>query len=68
MWVLTREINQYEQDGEYYVQAFLEKPSEQELSEFVPKGSEAWVHSGGGRQDSPYRGLDNEWFHLREVH
>jgi hypothetical protein len=48
MWVLTREINQYEQDGEYYVQAFLDKPSEQELSEFVPKGSEKWVCSGGG--------------------
>ena len=68
MWVLTREINQYEQDGEYYVQAFLDKPSEKELSEFVPTRSVGWVLSGGGRQNSPYTGLDNEWFYLREVH
>ena len=62
MWVLTREINQYDQDGENYVQAYFEKPNEQELLEFVPKSEVKWVLGGGGRRE-----LEQEWFFLRRV-
>lgn len=31
VWVLTREINAYEQDGEYFVKVFPAKPSWEDL-------------------------------------
>ncbi len=29
LYVLTRDINEYNQDGEYFVKVFAEKPSKQ---------------------------------------
>ena len=73
VWVLTREINEYDQDGEYFEAVFAKKPTVKKLAEAL-KGKihisdimEALVlceHilSCGGRQ-----GVEHTWFNLREV-
>ena len=63
VWILTREINQYDQDGEYFVAVFGEKPHHTELTDKgVPQNRLRHVLNGGGRVLPEY-----EWFHLREV-
>jgi hypothetical protein len=63
VWNLTREINEYDQDGEYYVKTFIEKPTcEMLLSLDVPKYLINHVLNGGGRQE-----FEDEWFYLREI-
>lgn len=70
-WVLTREVNDYNQDGEYFVAIFDKKPSISELIDFfngdMVSGISAkellkWVihvHEGGGRRAS-----EDEWYML----
>ncbi len=61
VWILTREINQYDQDGEYFVAVFGQKPTHQELTALgVPQNRLRHVLNGGGRKDA-----ENEWFFLR---
>ncbi len=63
VWVLTREINQYDQDGEYFVAVFENKPHHTQLSvNGVPQNRLKHVLDGGGRV-----GIENEWFFLREI-
>lgn len=74
VWVLTREINQYDQDGEYFVCVFAEKPSTQKLAEVMQKQDHGatdvmeavafleHLRAGGGR-----RKYEDTWFHLKEV-
>ena len=63
VWVLTREINQYDQDGEYFEAVFLEKPNYAKLKPFgIPDDMMRWVMDGGGR-----KGVEDEWWYLREV-
>lgn len=63
IWVLTREINQYDQDGEYFVSAWNEKPTHQTLKLFgVPENRLRHVLNGGGRV-----GSENEWFFLKKL-
>ncbi len=62
MWILTREINQYDQDGEYFVDAWFDKPSHLQLTELgIPQNRLRHVLDGGGRV-----GYEYEWFYLRE--
>lgn len=62
VWVLTREINQYDQDGEYFVAVFAEKPHHALLTACgVPTNRLNHVLKGGGRVRA-----ENEWFYLRE--
>jgi hypothetical protein len=62
IWVLTREINQYDQDGEYFVEVFRDKPTHQQLTaNGVPTDRLRHVLNGGGREDFEY-----EWFWLRQ--
>ena len=62
IWVLTREINQYDQDGEYFVDAWQEKPTHVILTNLgVPQNRLRHVMNGGGRV-----GTEDEWFYLRE--
>lgn len=62
IWVLTREINEYDQDGEYFVAAWNEKPTHQMLTELgVPQNSLRRVLNGGGRVE-----FEHEWFYLKE--
>lgn len=65
IWVVTREINQYDQDGEYFESAFITKPTPEQL---MPVTSANLVYckwladTGGGRRD-----CESEWYHLREI-
>jgi hypothetical protein len=62
IWILTREINEYDQDGEYFVDAWLEKPTHQILTAAgVPQNRLRHVLNGGGRV-----GFEYEYFYLRE--
>lgn len=75
VWVLTREINAYEQDGEYFVAVWEKKPSLEQLAHHfghvqggqsgnVMKALAFLMHieKGGGRQ-----AVEGEWFNLRHV-
>lgn len=65
MWIVTREINQYDQDGEYFVAAYYKKPGFQQLRKLLEDESDVTIGklaSGGGRQNK-----EDEWFWLREV-
>lgn len=62
VWVLTREINQYDQDGEYFVAVFGEKPTEADLLANGVFSAETAKHvlNSGGRINT-----ENEWWYLR---
>ena len=71
IWVLTREINQYDQDGEYFVAVFAGKPDEPQLASALGCAtplSDAGRHlvehilKGGGRQST-----EDQWYFLREA-
>ena len=63
VWVVTREINEYNQDGEYFVAAFKSKPTFQQLKKLL-NGDDVTIDKltrGGGRQGTEY-----EWYNLLE--
>lgn len=64
MWIITREINQYDQDGEYFVSAFIDKPTMEQITDCIGCNKEYGSHllNGGGRIDK-----ENEWYYLREI-
>lgn len=68
MWILTCEVDGYDQRGKYFVAAFLEKPSKDALRDVLKWYGDATdalldhVLAGGGRLDS-----DNLWYFLKEV-
>lgn len=60
VYVLTRDINEYNQDGEYFVKVFAEKPSKQQLLDVgVPEDQ-----AKGLLQDKEFTGDAYECFHL----
>jgi hypothetical protein len=61
IWVLTREINEGNQDGEYFVDAWTEEPTPQMLLDSgVPENRLRHIFmNGGGRI-----GGEDEWFYL----
>lgn len=60
MWILTREINEYDQDGAYFVAAWLNKPHHLQLHDVgVPYKYMNHVMNGGGRKKT-----ENEWHNL----
>jgi hypothetical protein len=73
IWILTRRINAYEQDGSYFVTAFIEKPTVLELinlfyedmsiEDFISESERvqfiSHILNGGGRQD-----YEHEWYYL----
>lgn len=64
-WVVTREINQYDQDGEYFFCVFDDKPTFAELKIILPSMDDKTIGKltrGGGRQKDEY-----EWYRLTEV-
>lgn len=76
-WILTCEVNEYDQAGEYFVSFFFKKPTKEAIkaalleSDFVDSLSGTipdvdslvdHVMHTGGRQ-----GLEYLWFRLREV-
>lgn len=65
MWVVTRSINQYNQEGDYFVCVFENKPTFQELKNVLKNESDATIGKltrGGGRQDT-----EEEWYFLTEL-
>lgn len=63
IWVLTKEYNDYNQHGEYYVAAFKEKPSTEMIKTIINCSDDmaAWILSGGGRE-----GIEDVWYNLIE--
>lgn len=65
MWIVTRAVNSYDQYGDYFVCAFENKPTFQELKSVLPKESDVTIGKltrGGGRHRAEY-----EWYYLTEV-
>jgi hypothetical protein len=74
VWVLTKEYNEYDQYGEYFVHAWDHAPTANELFAVgVPASAPyrndlpAWItDTGGGRfQRSLYH--DEQWYFLKEL-
>lgn len=54
MWILTEEYNEYDQHGEYFVYAWVDKPSKEELCKVINDRFRQddyldHVYEGGGR-------------------
>lgn len=62
VWILTEEYNQYDQYGEYYLAAFKDKPTVEQLMKFeMNKETALHVQNGGGRIK-----YEDQWFNLKE--
>ncbi len=63
LWVITREENQYDQYGEYFVAAFSEKPTLDNLIRLFGDIILAkHILKGGGRMI-----LEDTWYNLKRV-
>lgn len=63
MWIITRAINEYDQDGDYFEVAYNSKPTLDELIKFFgDKKIAKHVLNGGGRRD-----FENRWYFLTEI-
>ena len=70
VWVLTQEINDYNQCGEYFVKVFAKKPSLGTLATCLVLPTDMGkaikltehVLNGGGRVDD-----EDSWYFLREI-
>jgi len=53
MWILTKEINEYNQEGEYFVSCYSKKPTFAQLKNTLPLLDHEEIHhildNGGGR-------------------
>lgn len=65
MWVLTKEYNDYDQHGEYFVDVFYTIPTRTELATATgfSENDNMITHilNGGGRLDNDY-----DWYYLRQ--
>lgn len=74
-WVLTSEVNDYDQHGEYFCAAWADKPTVEQLADYFattnsgPEGDIMeivayllHITNGGGR-----RKAEHEWWNLRYV-
>ncbi len=62
IWILTEAYNDYDQHGEYFVAAFANKPTKEQLAKHDIHGEEAdHVLNGGGRRNYEYN-----WYYLQE--
>ncbi len=65
MWVLTKEYNMYEQQGEYFVAVYKDKPTFKQLKITLQSNDEVMLGKltrGGGRQN-----VEDLWYNLAEV-
>jgi hypothetical protein len=66
VWVLTEEYNQYDQYGEYFRAVFANKPTAEQLKQYLHPNEYDWIThilDGGGRTEDN----ENNWYHLREI-
>lgn len=67
VWVLTYEVNEYNQYGEYFIEMWTDKPSKEALEKYVSgyrwSSDDDLEHllNGGGR-----RGYEDDWYYLIE--
>ena len=63
MWIVTQEINDYNQYGEYFITAFEGKPTFEQLKKVLNLDdvTTGKLTRGGGRQN-----IENEWYYLKE--
>lgn len=65
VWVLTYEVNDYDQHGEYFLAVFKEKPTLEELMSFdIPEDYAQSCLDIGGERLRPTTGSDT-WWHLK---
>ena len=63
VWLLTKECNDYNQYGEYFVAVFAKKPTSQQLSKLdIHEELLEHVLAGGGRVGDEF-----EWFNLEQI-
>jgi hypothetical protein len=65
VWILTMEYDHYDQYGEYFIKAYANKPTREQLlvaEENINEENVDWILAGGGRQ-----GTDDRWFHLNKI-
>ena len=67
MFILTRELNEYEQDGEYFVAAYKRKPTYEMLEQVINANDvdevvKYLLEDGGGRIRK-----EREWWNLHQV-
>jgi hypothetical protein len=63
IWAVTRSINQYDQDGDYFVGFFYEKPTAAQLANLTGRSVEYWEESpNGGRHGREY-----EWYYVVRI-
>lgn len=63
IWILTSEYNEYDQYGEYFIEAFIIKPQSKDISKLIGVSKDVADHilNGGGRVDT-----EHVWYNLRE--
>lgn len=62
VWILTSEVNDYNQHGAYFEKVFPNKPSKEDLKEFSNDDRELeHILKGGGRRYS-----EESWYYLTE--
>ena len=62
VWVLTEEVNDYNQYGEYFLAVFKEKPTLEELMSFdIPEDYARSCLDTGGKRLRPTVGCDWWW-------
>lgn len=63
IYVLTEEYNQYDQYGEYFIHAWIGKPTAEQLKLHVhPSTDLDYLLCGGGR-----RYKEHHWYNLQEI-
>ena len=64
MWIVTGQVNEYDQFGEYFVAAYKEKPNFKQLKKLLNKDdvTVGKLTRGGGRQN-----IEDCWYNLRRV-
>ena len=61
MWILLRSVNDYSQHGDYFVCAWHQKPTVNQVTKVlnIDEQGALYVLNGGGR-----RGYEDEWYYL----
>jgi hypothetical protein len=65
IWVLTSEVNEYDQFGEYFEYGWAEKPTKEMVLKRLPKNAHKdidHIMEGGGRLNDSY-----EWYNFYKV-
>ena len=70
-YILTSEINEYNQEGEYFIAYFRQPPTPQTLWAVLKQNGEKdksliqhLLYSGGGRR-KPFKPTNETWYYLR---